>query len=209
LKYSNEYLRQFVYDSAVTPHWIGKTDVFWYSYRTSAGTRWYRVNPRLAIKEPLFDCMKLGSQLSEMVQKPLDCAQLPLTRESMNDEGSKFRFVVDEYQYEYDLISEKLTKTGRAPAAPAFGAGQGRGGFGGRGNFQQIQQQIQEQVQQLQQNQNQNQNQNQQQTQQNQQVQQNNNQNQQNTQQQNARKPRTSGYLLRHVWIDSRYEGMA
>src|SRR4051812_27734718 len=87
LKYSNEYLRQFVYDAAVTPHWVGKTDVFWYSYRTSAGTHWYRVNPRLAIKEPLFDCMKLGSQLSEMVQKPLDCAQLPLMRESMNDEG--------------------------------------------------------------------------------------------------------------------------
>jgi len=130
LKYSNEYLRQFVYDTAVTPHWVGKTDVFWYSYRTSAGTHWYRVNPRLATREPLFDCMKLGSQLSEMVQKPLDCAQLPLTRESITDDGSKFRFVVDEYQYEYDLVGEKLTKVGRAPAAPAFGPGQGGQGGG-------------------------------------------------------------------------------
>lgn len=185
LKYSNEYLRQFVYDTAVTPHWIGKTDVFWYSYRTSAGNHWYRVNPRLAIKEPLFDCIKLGSQLSEMVQKPLDCAQLPLTRESMNDEGTKFRFVVDEFQYEYDVVAEKLTKVGRAPAQPAFGAGRGRGGFG-RGNLQQIQQQVVQQLQQIQQNQNQNE-------QQNQQLEQNNNQDQQNTRQQTGRRGRGTG----------------
>ena len=149
LKYSNDYLRQFVYDTAVNPHWIGKTDVFWYSYRTSAGTRWYRVNPRLAVKEALFDCEKLGSQLAEMVQKPLDCAQLPLQRESVSDDGNKFRFVVEDFQYEYDLQAEKLTKLGKAPPAPAFG-GAGRRGFG-RGNFQQFQQQQQELQQQEQQ----------------------------------------------------------
>src|SRR5581483_2131877 len=53
-KYSSDYLRQFVYDYAVTPNWIGKTDSFWYSYRTSKGTNYYRVNPRHATKEPLF-----------------------------------------------------------------------------------------------------------------------------------------------------------
>ncbi|HSZ57171.1 MAG TPA: DPP IV N-terminal domain-containing protein [Tepidisphaeraceae bacterium] len=170
LKYSNEYLRQFVYDTAVNPHWIGKTDIFWYSYRTSAGTHWYRVNPKLAAKEPLFDCEKLGSQLSEMVQKPLDCAQLPLQRESVSDDGNKFKFVVDDFQYEYDLQAETLAKLGKAPAMPAFqGQGRGRRGFG-RGNFQQFQQQQQEiQLQDQQQRDNQqiqNQQQNDQQTQQ-------------------------------------------
>ncbi len=196
LKYSNEYLRQFVYDSAVTPHWIGKTDVFWYSFRTSAGTHWYRVNPRLAIKEPLFDCVKLGSQLAEMVQKPLDCAQLPLQRESLNDEGTKLKFVVDDYQYEYDLVAEKLTKLGKAPAAPG-GFGAGRGGAG-RGNFQQIQDQVRQQIQQLQNQNQQNQNQqdqNQQQNQQDgQQVQQQNGQRQQNVQQQQQTGRRGRGF---------------
>ena len=184
MKYSNDYLRQFVYDTAVTPHWIGKTDVFWYSYRTSAGRHWYRVTPKLALKEPLFDCAKLSAQLSEMVQKPLDCAQLPLARESINDEGSKLKFVVEDYQYEYDLQAEKLSKLGKAPPAPAFGAG-GRRGFG-RGNFQQFQQQQQEIQQQEQQQRD------------NQQIQQQQQQNdQQNNQQQTTRGRRGRGFAGR------------
>ena len=57
-------LRPFLYDTAVNPHWIGKTDGFWYSYRTSDGTNYYRVNPRLGTKERLFDRDKLSNLLS-------------------------------------------------------------------------------------------------------------------------------------------------
>ncbi len=114
-QYSTEYLRQFLYDTAVTPRWIGKTDQFWYSYRTSRGTHYYRVNPKLATKVPLFDQVKLASQLTELLQKPIDAAQLPLSRASMNDEGTKLKFVIDNFQYEYDLQSEKLAKLGKAP----------------------------------------------------------------------------------------------
>src|SRR5947209_14040765 len=59
-QFSKAYVRQFVYDTAVTPHWIGKTDSFWYSFRTSHGTNYYRVNPKLKTKEPLFDRPKHG-----------------------------------------------------------------------------------------------------------------------------------------------------
>src|SRR5581483_3778448 len=58
-QFNKNYVRQFVYDTSVTPHWIGKTDTFWYSYRTSQGTNYYRVNPKLKTKEPLFDRAKL------------------------------------------------------------------------------------------------------------------------------------------------------
>src|SRR5262245_13564542 len=61
-QYSSEYLRQFMYDTAVTPRWIGKTDQFWYSYRTSRGTSYYRVDPKLGTKTPLFDRVRLSSQ---------------------------------------------------------------------------------------------------------------------------------------------------
>jgi hypothetical protein len=98
-KYSTAYLKQFVYDTAVTPNWIGKSDCFWYSYRTSNGTNYYRVNARHCTKEPLFDRVKLGTLLSEATQKPLDPAVLPLTRVSINDEGTMFMFVVEELQY--------------------------------------------------------------------------------------------------------------
>lgn len=133
-KYSADYLKQFVYDTAVTPHWIGKTDSFFYSYRTSQGTNYYRVNPRHASKEPLFDRVKLGTLLAEMIQKPLDPPNLPLTRVEINDEGTKIKFVVEEFEYEYELLSEKLAKLGKAPPAPPPGPGGPGGGRGGRRN---------------------------------------------------------------------------
>jgi dipeptidyl aminopeptidase/acylaminoacyl peptidase len=121
MQFNSQYLRQFVYDTAVTPHWIGKTDSFWYEYRTSTGKNYWRVNAKLGTKEPLFDRVKLGALLSEAVQKPLDAAVLPLQRITINDEGTKLKFVVDDFQYEYELLPEKLTKLGKAPAAAPTG----------------------------------------------------------------------------------------
>jgi dipeptidyl aminopeptidase/acylaminoacyl peptidase len=129
-KYSATYLRQFVYDTSVNPNWIGKTDSFWYQYHTSKGTNYYRVDAKQATKQPLFDRVKLGTLLSEMVQKPLDATQLPLSRLTINSEGTKITFVVEEMQYEYDLQGEKLAKLGKAPPAP-----RGFAGPGGRGEF--------------------------------------------------------------------------
>ena len=118
LKYSDEFLRQFVYDTAVRPSWIGKTDLFWYAFRTSAGTRYWKVNPKLHSKEPLFDQVKVGTQLSEALQKPLDHQRLPLERVSLNDEGTKLTFVAEEWRFEYDLAADKLTKLGKVPPLP-------------------------------------------------------------------------------------------
>lgn len=151
-KYSSEYLRQFVYDSAVTPNWIGKSDVFWYSFRTSKGTHYYRVDPKQGSKQPLFDYVKLGTQLSEAIQKPLDPATLPLSRLTINDEGTKLKFVVEEFQYEYDLPGEKLTKLGKAPPAPR-GLPPGADQSERRRFFEDIQRQQQQDQQQQQQDQ--------------------------------------------------------
>src|SRR5438270_3256394 len=117
-KYSNDFLRQFVYSTSVQPNWIGKTDCFWYEYRTSKGKEWYRVDPQAPGKTPLFDRVRLGAQLSELVHRPLEPHQLPLTRVALNDEGTKLKFVTENLQFEYDLKSEKLVKLGKAPPTP-------------------------------------------------------------------------------------------
>src|SRR5262249_2032816 len=98
---------------------VGKTDSFWYEYRTSKGRQWYLVNPAQAKKDPLFDRVKMAAQLSEEVRKPLDPLQLPIIRGSISDDGAKFKFVADEFQFEYDLRAEKLVKQGKA--APIVG----------------------------------------------------------------------------------------
>jgi dipeptidyl-peptidase-4 len=117
-KFSNELLKQFMYSAAIEPHWIGKSDSFWYEYRTSKGKQWYRVNPGLKVKEPLFDRVKLAGVLSEETHKPLDPLQLPLTQGSLSDDGAKFKFVAEGFQFEYELVPSKLVKLGKAPTNP-------------------------------------------------------------------------------------------
>jgi dipeptidyl aminopeptidase/acylaminoacyl peptidase len=129
LKYSSANLAQRTYSTAVMPGWIGKTDSFWYSYKTSKGTAFYRVDPAKKTKTALFDAEKLGGQLAELSRKPVDSTALPITRGRVTDDGGKFSFVFAEMLYEYDLKAEKLASKGKAPAAPPAGPG---GRFGGR-----------------------------------------------------------------------------
>lgn len=116
--YSSSYLRQFVYDTAVRPNWIGESDQFWYSFRNSAGTHYWRVIPERATKEPLFDRNRLASQLSELTRKPQDPAQLVLGRAQVNSEGTELKFVFDNIQYQYGFATEKLEALGKPAAEP-------------------------------------------------------------------------------------------
>jgi len=131
-KYSPEFLKKFVYSTSVAPNWIGKTDSFWYEYRTSRGTQFYRVNPQQATREPLFDNARLATLLSEMTRKPLDPVLLPLANVSVNDDGNKMKFVTEGFQYEYDLRADNLVKLGKAPATPP-GDNAKQKGFGKKG----------------------------------------------------------------------------
>ena len=56
--------------------------------------------------------------MSEAVKKPLEAVQLPLTRTTMNDDGTKLKFVVEDLQYEYEMQTDKLTNQKTAPYRP-------------------------------------------------------------------------------------------
>ncbi len=132
-KYGKKALESLTYSTAVNPGWIGKTDLFWYSYRTSKGTNYWLVDPAKKTKVALFDKEKLGGQLAELSRKPIDAAELKLQRGRVSDDAAKFTFVFDDKLYEYDLKGEKLTSKGKAPAEPRFpGDGPPGKGFGKR-----------------------------------------------------------------------------
>ncbi len=116
-QYSSRYLRQFLYSTSVRPNWIGKTDHFWYSFKTSEGTNYYRVDPSAGTKEPLFDRVKLGAQLGVFIKKPVDPKLLPITSVRVNEEGTEVSFVAERARYTYNLREEKLAKGGAAPTS--------------------------------------------------------------------------------------------
>ncbi len=126
--YNSNYLRQFVYDTAVRPNWIGKSDEFWYSFKTSLGTNYYRVNPEKGTKLPLFDQVKLAAQLSELTKRPVESAQLSLSRLELDDVADAIKFVIGDKQYEFSCKTETLKELGPAPRGPV-----GQGGPPGAG----------------------------------------------------------------------------
>ena len=54
-KYSSKFLKQFTYSTSVSPKWIGKSNRFHYSYRTSVGTKHWLVDCDKRTKVALFD----------------------------------------------------------------------------------------------------------------------------------------------------------
>ncbi len=129
-----------MYSTSVVPHWINDTDTFWYSWKDSNGTKFYRVDSRARSKKPLFDAAKMAEQLSEMVHRPYDTTNLPITTVSFTKDGKSFRFVVEGTRYEFELATATLkdvgkVKPGDPPEEGALPQGRfgGRGGGGGRG----------------------------------------------------------------------------
>jgi dipeptidyl aminopeptidase/acylaminoacyl peptidase len=115
-KFNKDFVAQHVREVAVTPQWIGKTDTFWYSVRTSTGTRYWKVDPTKKEKAALFDHVLFASALSEASKKPLDADTLRLDRVVVAADGKKLTCVFGETQYEYDLTANKLKALGKAPA---------------------------------------------------------------------------------------------
>jgi dipeptidyl-peptidase-4 len=132
-KYSLANLTPMMYSTSVVPTFIGKTDNFWYSFRTSKGTNYWRVEPAKKSKAPLFDHEKLAGQLAELSRKPVEATALSLARTQVSSDGLKFSFAFSEMLYEYDLKDEKLISKGKAPAGPPAGPGGRFGGGKGKG----------------------------------------------------------------------------
>ncbi len=138
-RYSAESLRPFIYSTNLTPGFIGKSDSFWYSWRTSDGVSFWRVDPKKKSKTPLFDSAKMAALLSDALKKPYDTTNLPIaTLSFLEKDLNVIQFTVEGVRFQYDLKAETLKDMGRAPTTPQGGppqgAGGGRGGqFGGFG----------------------------------------------------------------------------
>ena len=95
-------LQNMLFSTTVDPHYFKSGDKFWYSYKTSNGTKWYVVDPALRKREPLFDHAKLASQLSEIMHDPFIAEQLPIRNLEVGDDNKTFTFEVTSSQFAKD-----------------------------------------------------------------------------------------------------------
>ena len=73
-------VNKLVFDLAVTPHWFTLSDRFWYSYKTTEGTKYYIVDPAKKSKTLLWDNAKVAAALSTLTNFPYDAQNLPIKR---------------------------------------------------------------------------------------------------------------------------------
>jgi len=95
-RFSPKKLDKMVFSLTVDPHWLKKTDRFWYTYETSEGKKWYIVDPAKAEKKLLFDNEKLAMQITRVVKDPFDAQHLGL---------DSMRFVKDENWIQFEVKS--------------------------------------------------------------------------------------------------------
>lgn len=101
-RFSPKKLDKLVFSTSVDPHWLKKTDRFWYTYESPAGKKWYIVDPAKATKQEMFDNAKLASLITKIVKDPFDAQHLGI---------DSLQFIKDENWIQFQVkSSEEIEK---------------------------------------------------------------------------------------------------
>ncbi len=112
-RFSQKRISNMVYSTRLSPHWFSGSDRFWYSWKTSEGTRYYIVDAAKGTKEEIWDNVKLARELTEIVRDPFDAQHIPLKSLKLKDD-KEFTFEIKSsldstFRFTYDIASKKLT----------------------------------------------------------------------------------------------------
>jgi dipeptidyl-peptidase 4 len=94
--FSSKKLDKMVFSLNVEPHWLKKSNRFWYMYETTEGKRWWIVDPAKGEKKTLFDNDRLAAAISLVVKDPFDAKHLGL---------DSLHFVRDENWIQFEVKS--------------------------------------------------------------------------------------------------------
>ncbi len=97
-----------VFYAGVRPEWIAGTDSFWYSCNTPSGRRYYVVDAERSSRSELFDCERLGEELSAACGQAADGKSLRLERLTVNASLDTISFVFNGRSWQFDAARERL-----------------------------------------------------------------------------------------------------
>ncbi|HSJ67092.1 MAG TPA: DPP IV N-terminal domain-containing protein [Anditalea sp.] len=110
-KFSPDKLKKMIFSTTVDPHWLKKSDRFWYEYETSDGKFYYIVDPAKKSKSNMFDRDKLAAEISKIVKDPFDGQHLDLEDLKFLDDENTIKFRVKSSEQvlkkDWDKIKEK------------------------------------------------------------------------------------------------------
>lgn len=95
---------------SVIPHFIEKTDNFWYEFETSKGKDLYLVQPANHKQEPLFDKLIMAEQLSLNTHEAIDAYKLNIRPKNVAKDLSWFEFDRGDKLYRYNRYTQTLSE---------------------------------------------------------------------------------------------------
>src|SRR5579864_8228289 len=95
-RFSPRKVEKMVFSLTVEPHWLKKSNRFWYMYETTEGKKWYIVDPAKGEKKELFDRDRLAALISMIVKDPFDAQHLGL---------DSLKFIKDENWIQFEVKS--------------------------------------------------------------------------------------------------------
>jgi len=108
-KFRSDNLTPKYGDLSVNPNWIEESDIFWYSFKTSAGKNFYYVNAATKSKQPMFESKYMAAEIRKLTHRPYNDLDLPIKDIKFEKKSTtKFTFVVDSTRFLFDIASQKL-----------------------------------------------------------------------------------------------------
>jgi len=102
-------LKPKIGDLEVSPNWIGNNDIFWYSFKTSAGKNYYYVSAATRLKRPMFDSRYMAAELRKITHHSYNELDLPISDIKFEKSSTtKFTFVVSSVKFIFDITTQKL-----------------------------------------------------------------------------------------------------
>jgi dipeptidyl-peptidase 4 len=96
-------LRHHLYVADVTPHWIAKTNHFWYRKVSPKGTEFLLVDPGQNATKPAFDHARLATALSQEAKHEYKATELPFDSFDFSEDGRTIQFRVEDAEWRCKL----------------------------------------------------------------------------------------------------------
>lgn len=90
----------------IVPHFIHRSDRFWFEFTTEDGTRYYYVDPGKRLKRLLFENADVAAAVSTITRKAYDVNNLKLSEPEISEDGSVLTFGLDGKKFEYNLLTK-------------------------------------------------------------------------------------------------------
>jgi dipeptidyl-peptidase-4 len=111
-------VRHLVYVADVNPHWIEKTNRFWYRKVGLTDTQFILVDAEKNTAGPAFDHARLAAALSHAANQELSPSNLPFSEIEFVEDGKAVRFSVDSAQWVCPLDTYECHKDQAHPENP-------------------------------------------------------------------------------------------